>query len=95
VLKSQELWPGTGNRESFRRLFSKHSIVLFSWRTHASHRVRYEREQAKPSWPHLHFVRLTSPREARAFVQAARQQATCANVREVFLASAQQPVNES
>ena len=26
--KKQELWPGTGNRESFTRLFSKDSMVL-------------------------------------------------------------------
>lgn len=73
ALKSEELWPQTGNRESLRRLFSRQSIVLYSYRTHPSHRVRYEREQVELSWPHLHFVRLRSPREARAFVRAAEQ----------------------
>jgi adenylate kinase family enzyme len=70
ALSGQELWPDTGNRESLGRLFSRKSALLFSLRTHGSHRARYRREQAQPSWPQLHFVRLRSPREAAAFLRA-------------------------
>ena len=42
MITREELWPGTGNRESLRMLFSRESIVLFAYRTHASHRRRYD-----------------------------------------------------
>jgi adenylate kinase family enzyme len=71
---SDELWPNTGNRESFKKVFSRQSMVLYSLRTHGSVRARYERVQGEPSFCHLQFVRLRSRREAATFLRAARQQ---------------------
>lgn len=44
-----ELWPGTGNRESFRRsFFSRESIVLWTIRTYSKNRRKYLAEMAVP-----------------------------------------------
>ena len=45
----RELWPGTGNRESFRRsFFSRESIVLWTVRTYAKNRRKYRRKWPAP-----------------------------------------------
>lgn len=65
----EELWPGTNNRESFRRMFlSKDSIVWWMIKTHGRMRTRYLEAMADPKWKHLPFVRLRSPREVDAFL---------------------------
>lgn len=65
----QELWPGTGNCESFRRAFLSHeSIILWTVKTWRSNRVRYARDMADPRYQHLRFVRLTSPQQADEFL---------------------------
>jgi adenylate kinase family enzyme len=63
-----ELWPDTGNRESFfRMIFTKDSILLWTIRTHKSVRKRYEERMTNPKFRHIHFIRLRSPAETRAF----------------------------
>ena len=65
----QELWPGTGNRESFRRgFFSRESIILWSLKTWRTNRARYQRDMTDPRYQHLRFVRLTSPQQVDEFI---------------------------
>ncbi|MDF7760629.1 shikimate kinase [Kosakonia cowanii] len=65
----KELWPGTGNRESFRRAFlSRESIILWTIKTWRSNRLRYAQDMADPRYQHLRFVRLTSPQQADEFL---------------------------
>ena len=65
VLDRKELWPGTGNRERFKQLFTdKDHPIRWAWRTHASRRARYEALIAKPENAHLKVLRLRTPREA-------------------------------
>jgi len=71
----QELWPGTGNRESLSRLFSGESILRFAYRTHAPHRARYEKALRNPPFGHLRFVRLRSPKEAEQYLAEVRRAA--------------------
>lgn len=67
--RKQELWPGTGNCESFRRsFFSRESIILWTLKTWRSNRERYAQDMENPRYQHLRFVRLTSPREADEFL---------------------------
>ncbi|CAI0724137.1 topology modulation protein [Serratia entomophila] len=64
-----ELWPGTGNRESFRRsFFSRDSIILWTFRTYRQNRVKYLAEMAQADG-NIRFIRLRSPRQAAAFLQ--------------------------
>ena len=67
--KKQELWPGTGNRESFMRLFSKDSMVLWTLSHYASNKGKFEELMATESYAHIEFVRLRSPKEAAALIQ--------------------------
>ncbi len=65
----QELWPGTGNRESFRRsFFSRESVLLWTIKTWRSNRARYEADMANPQFAHIRFVRITSRQQADALV---------------------------
>ncbi len=70
-LTREELWPETGNRESFARTFlSKESILLWTWRTHANIIQRYEARMTDPEFSHIKFVRIRSPSEARGFLES-------------------------
>lgn len=59
----QELWPGTGNRESFRRSFlSKDSIIIWTIKTWRSNRKRYEADMQNPQYAHIRFSALPDGR---------------------------------
>lgn len=65
----QELWPGTGNRESFRRsFFSRESIIIWTIKTWRSNRARYAADMQDPQYAHIRFVRITSRRDADALI---------------------------
>jgi adenylate kinase family enzyme len=69
----QELWPGTGNRESFRRsFFSRESILLWTLKTWRSNRARYEADMRNPSYAHIRFVRITTRQQAEALLAELR-----------------------
>ena len=69
ALTKKELWPGTGNRESFRKsFFSKDSIIWWSVKNHGKIRDRYATAQRDPAYRHLHVLRLSSPAESEAFL---------------------------
>lgn len=65
----QELWPGTGNRESFRRsFFSRESIIIWTIKTWRSNRERYEADMQNPQYAHIQFIRITSRQQADALI---------------------------
>ncbi len=67
----QELWPGTGNRESFRRsFFSRESIIIWTLKTWRSNRERYEADMQNPQYTHNRFVRITRRQEAEALISS-------------------------
>ena len=68
----KELWPNTGNRESFRKLFGRDSIVLWTITSFHQLRLRYERCQQDPRWAHLEFVRLKKPSDAIELLNSCR-----------------------
>ena len=59
-----ELWPGTGNRETFARWLDKEHPIRWAWDTYADRRKRYEAMFADPALGHLGRIRLRHPREA-------------------------------
>lgn len=66
----RELWPGTGNRESFRRsFFSRESIVLWTVRTYA----KIGENTAEMAGAGRCFIRLRSPRQAADFYGRCRR----------------------
>ena len=62
----EELWPGTGNRESLAEAFwSRKAIVWGALSRHASNRRKYSSRIAAPEYAHIDFVRLRSRAEAK------------------------------
>ena len=74
--RGQELWPGTGNRESFRRAFlSRDSIIWWTLKTWKKNRQRYQSDMADPAYRPIRFVRLGHPRQTEAFIRQLQRQA--------------------
>jgi adenylate kinase family enzyme len=66
IVSREELW--NGNRESLRLALSRDSIVWWVVRQHGKYREKWPPRYE--ALPHLHVVRLRSPREVREFVQS-------------------------
>ncbi|MFD4357556.1 hypothetical protein ACFWPX_33770 [Nocardia sp. NPDC058518] len=69
ALTGRELW--NGNRERWREMISldpARSVIVWAWTTHAKNRAHYLAAQSDPAFTNLTFVRLTSRREAAAFL---------------------------
>lgn len=65
----EELWPGTGNRESLAQAFlSRKSIIWWAISKHGPNRRKYSTLMAAPEYSHVAFVRLRSPAEAARFL---------------------------
>lgn len=83
AVSQQELWPGTGNRESLRQsFFSRESIVWWTIKTWRSNRRRYQADMTNPLFSHLHFVHLRSPAEARNYLRSLTSPAGCSTLKQ-------------
>jgi adenylate kinase family enzyme len=72
VASRQELW--NGNREGWRNFFSwdpEQSIISWAWHKHAEDQARYRAAANDPANAHLRFVRLTSRKNVRRFLDQA------------------------
>jgi adenylate kinase family enzyme len=66
-----ELWPGTSNRESFRRsFFSRKSTILWTLQNYSKTRRKYETFFTDPKWQHIRMIRLRTPAETRTILQS-------------------------
>ena len=68
AISGKELWKGTGNRETFKKAFSKDSMILWSWNTYYDNRVKYLDAMHNPDFSHIQFIRFSNPREAERFL---------------------------
>lgn len=65
----KELWPGTGNIETWRMSFlSSDSILIWFLLTYFKNKRRYGALQHSPNYKHINFIRLQSPAEAEKFL---------------------------
>ena len=64
----QELWPGTGNREDFRRWLDKEHPIRWAWDTFDRRRAQYEALFAEPRVADVQKYRLRHPRQAKPLV---------------------------
>lgn len=70
AVTKEELWSGTGNRESFTRSFaSKDSIFIWLFRHYKRNKIRYAELGVSLRNSHIGFVRLRNPKEAKAFIE--------------------------
>lgn len=63
-----ELWPGTGNRESWRRWLDREHPIRWAWDTWARRRREYAARCNEPRYAHLRIHRLRHPREAEPLI---------------------------
>ena len=65
----EELWPCTGNHETFTKaFFSRKSILLWAIKTYRSNRRRYTATMADDTYANINFIRLKSPRQCDAYL---------------------------
>lgn len=57
-----------GNRETWRRTFSRDSIVLYAWKTHAKRRREYPAIMGRPDAAHLQVFRFETPSQTREWL---------------------------
>ena len=70
TLSGNEIWPGTGNVESFSRTFlSKDSVLLWTITSYKNIKKRYLEIMKDPRYAHIKFVRLRSRKEINKFVR--------------------------
>ena len=72
AITQKELWPGTNNRESFKKLFSRDSIVLWTITTYWGKKSRYLSMMKDSKYQHINFVRLRTPRDCEKYLDKVR-----------------------
>lgn len=70
ALTHSELWPGTGNRETFRRWLDPEHPIRWAWDTHHARRPGYQALFEAPEYAHVDWRRLSHPREAAPLLEA-------------------------
>jgi hypothetical protein len=73
LITGDEIWPGTGNRENLRMLFSKDSIVLWTITSYSRKRRNIIKMMGASKFEHIIFHRLRSPHETEAFLSAVQR----------------------
>lgn len=75
IISQQELWPGTGNKEGWKKaFFSRDSIIVWMLKTYHQNKKRNLKHMANLNLRHIQFVRLTSPKETVLFLQQMKEQ---------------------
>jgi adenylate kinase family enzyme len=68
ALDGRELWPGTGNRETWRRWLDADHPIRWAWDSWARNREKYGRLIETGQTAHMTVLRLRHPREAAGVV---------------------------
>lgn len=69
AITRKELWAGTGNIETFSKMFSKDSILIWLFKTYDSNVARYEKHMSDFKYAHINFYRLRSRSEINIFLK--------------------------
>ena len=73
AIKKNELWPNTGNKESFRKsFFDRSSILIWFFQNYGRNKKRYENIMQSHEFSHLNFIRLKNRKEARKLIEKTR-----------------------
>ena len=73
----EELWKGTGNKESFKRsFFSSDSVIHWMLINFKRNRKRYSALMEQAPFPGIQCVRIRSHKEARKFLDLAAKRQT-------------------
>lgn len=70
IWRREEIWEGTGNRESFFRTFlSKESVLFWTITSYQKVKKGYESVISDDRFAHISFVRIRSPKEADSYLR--------------------------
>lgn len=73
ITSRREVWPGTGNIETWRGTFlSSDSILVWCLRTYSKNRKAYAALHLSPAYRHISIIRLRSPAQAKRFLEGVR-----------------------
>ena len=76
IRDGKELWPGTGNRETFRGAFtSRDSLFWWALKTYWRRKRNYTALFALPQYAHIRKLRFTRPAEADRWLATERERA--------------------
>ena len=67
VVLGEELW--NGNRETWRILFSKESLYVWIWQSHARRKREYSAIIAENRTPAIQWTRLQSPKQTQRWLE--------------------------
>ncbi|MEM8491631.1 MAG: adenylate kinase [Pseudomonadota bacterium] len=68
----EELWPNTGNRESFRKtFFDRSSVLLWFLKCYRQSKRRYRAIMHSNEFPNVRFIRISGRGEAERFLERA------------------------
>jgi adenylate kinase family enzyme len=70
-----ELWPGTGNRETFARWLDREHPIRWAWDTYDRRKRDYAAMFDDPALAHLEKHRVTDPRDAAGLIARLSKQA--------------------
>jgi adenylate kinase family enzyme len=68
AVTKRELWPGTGNRELFRRWLDKEHPIRWAWDTYNRRKLQYEALFEDPRLAHIRKHRLKEPQDAEHLI---------------------------
>ena len=70
AITQRALWPGAGNRESWARLFSKDSMILWSFQHYLPNKEKFVDLMRDTNYTTaMDFIRPCSPQEASTFIK--------------------------
>lgn len=69
VLTRQKLWNNSDNKESFKMMLGRDSIIWWMIKTHKKNRQKYDAIMNDPQYSDIRFIHLKSPREVQQFLQ--------------------------
>ena len=68
----KKLWQSSNNKESFSRVLSRDSIILWMIKTHQKNRRKYLEKMNDPQYSHIRFIHLKSTKEIEQFLENSR-----------------------
>ena len=69
AITREEIWPGTGNRESLMMALGKDSIIRWMLKTYKTNKDQYEAAMSDPGLKDSVFIRLENPKQAEQFLK--------------------------
>lgn len=68
VVSKQKLWPNSNNKESFRMILTRDSIIWWMIKTHKENQQKYLAIMNQPEYAHIRFIHLRSSKQSQQFL---------------------------